>query len=160
MSRALQECPQSGCLWAAAIFLEDHSARKARSVDSLKKCQVCLCSFLCSFICSSIFSLITSSWRKAWSVDLLKKCQVCIDSADITWLLIINRPTYRRYDGTIMFVQSGVDVCPDVRESLFTLSCVTETHQLFLNIFSLLMYLCKRNSLTRTVYFFIAYVPV
>jgi len=39
MSRALQECPQSGCLWAAAIFLEDHSARKARSVDSLKKCQ-------------------------------------------------------------------------------------------------------------------------
>ena len=39
MARALQECPNSGILWSAAIFLEDHARRKSRSVDALKKCQ-------------------------------------------------------------------------------------------------------------------------
>ena len=53
------------------------------------------------------------------------------------------RPTYRRYDGTITFIQRGVNVCqyvplsgcPSVR------MLVRETHQKNLCIFSL--YLCK-----------------
>lgn len=36
MSRALQECPTSGLLWAEAIFLEPKPKRKTKSVDALK----------------------------------------------------------------------------------------------------------------------------
>ncbi len=39
MSRALQECPHSGILWAEAIFLESKPQRKTKSVDALKKCE-------------------------------------------------------------------------------------------------------------------------
>ena len=38
MSRALQECPNSGPLWSRAIELEAKSAQSAKSVDALKKC--------------------------------------------------------------------------------------------------------------------------
>ena len=37
MSRALQECPKSGVLWAEAIFMENKPGRKSKSVDALKK---------------------------------------------------------------------------------------------------------------------------
>jgi len=39
MSRALQECPNSGKLWAEAIFMENRPQRKTKSVDALKKCE-------------------------------------------------------------------------------------------------------------------------
>jgi len=39
MSKALQECPQSGKLWALAIELEPKYQKNARSVDALKKCE-------------------------------------------------------------------------------------------------------------------------
>ncbi|KAJ1970065.1 U4/U6 x U5 tri-snRNP complex subunit Prp1 [Dispira parvispora] len=38
VSKALQDCPTSGLLWAEAIFLEPRAQRKARSVDAMKKC--------------------------------------------------------------------------------------------------------------------------
>ncbi|CEP02575.1 unnamed protein product (mitochondrion) [Plasmodiophora brassicae] len=38
MSRALQECPQSGILWAKAIELEPRPKRRGKSYDALKKC--------------------------------------------------------------------------------------------------------------------------
>ena len=39
MSRALQKCPNSGVLWAEAIFLEARPQRKTKSVDGLRKCE-------------------------------------------------------------------------------------------------------------------------
>ena len=39
LARGLQECPESGVLWSLAIWMEPRPARKARSVDALKKCQ-------------------------------------------------------------------------------------------------------------------------
>lgn len=36
---ALQECPNSGILWAEAIFLEPRPQRKTKSVDALRKCE-------------------------------------------------------------------------------------------------------------------------
>jgi len=39
MSRALQECPTSGILWAKAIELEPKQGQNAKSVDALKKCE-------------------------------------------------------------------------------------------------------------------------
>ncbi|RKP34322.1 hypothetical protein BJ085DRAFT_36399 [Dimargaris cristalligena] len=38
VSKALQECPSAGQLWAEAIFLEPRPQRKTRSVDAMKKC--------------------------------------------------------------------------------------------------------------------------
>jgi pre-mRNA-processing factor 6 len=38
LAKALQECPNSGILWAEAIEMETPPQRKARSVDALKKC--------------------------------------------------------------------------------------------------------------------------
>lgn len=35
----MQECPQSGILWAESIFLENRQQRKSRSVDALKRCE-------------------------------------------------------------------------------------------------------------------------
>jgi len=37
LARALQECPSSGLLWSLSILSEPRPARKARSVDALKK---------------------------------------------------------------------------------------------------------------------------
>ena len=37
LARALQECPQSGLLWATAIETEAKPQRKTKSVDALKK---------------------------------------------------------------------------------------------------------------------------
>lgn len=39
LSKALQECPTSGCLWAEAIFMTPRAQRKSKSVDALKKCE-------------------------------------------------------------------------------------------------------------------------
>ncbi|CAE7896931.1 STA1 [Symbiodinium sp. KB8] len=39
MSKALQECPTSGLLWAKAIELEPKQGQNAKSVDALKKCE-------------------------------------------------------------------------------------------------------------------------
>ncbi|CAK9022992.1 unnamed protein product [Durusdinium trenchii] len=39
MSKALQECPTSGILWAKAIELEPKQGQNAKSVDALKKCE-------------------------------------------------------------------------------------------------------------------------
>ena len=39
MAKALQECPNSGLLWAEAIFMESRPQRKTKSVDALKKCE-------------------------------------------------------------------------------------------------------------------------
>jgi len=39
MSRALQECPTSGIMWAKAIELEPKQGQNAKSVDALKKCE-------------------------------------------------------------------------------------------------------------------------
>jgi len=39
MSKALQECPTSGMLWAKAVELEPKQGQNARSVDALKKCE-------------------------------------------------------------------------------------------------------------------------
>ncbi|VDP22053.1 unnamed protein product [Soboliphyme baturini] len=39
LARALQECENSGILWAEAIFLEPRAARKTKSVDALRKCE-------------------------------------------------------------------------------------------------------------------------
>lgn len=36
---AMQECPNSGILWAEAIFLEPRPQRKTKSVDALKRCE-------------------------------------------------------------------------------------------------------------------------
>ncbi|PRP84246.1 hypothetical protein PROFUN_08266 [Planoprotostelium fungivorum] len=38
LSKALQECPTSGILWAEAIDLEKPKQRRAKSVDALKRC--------------------------------------------------------------------------------------------------------------------------
>jgi pre-mRNA-processing factor 6 len=38
LSKALQECPTSGVLWAAAIQFAARAQRRARSVDALKRC--------------------------------------------------------------------------------------------------------------------------
>ncbi|GJQ15786.1 hypothetical protein GpartN1_g7577.t1 [Galdieria partita] len=38
LSKALQECPDSGRLWAVAIELESSKQRRARSVDALTRC--------------------------------------------------------------------------------------------------------------------------
>eukprot|EP00871_Galdieria_phlegrea_P002713 jgi/Galph1/3442/GphlegSOOS_G2112.1 len=38
LSKALQECPDSGRLWALAIELESSKQRRARSVDALTRC--------------------------------------------------------------------------------------------------------------------------
>lgn len=35
----MQECPNSGILWAEAIFLEARPQRKTKSVDALKRCE-------------------------------------------------------------------------------------------------------------------------
>ncbi|CAD6208449.1 GSCOCG00003461001-RA-CDS [Cotesia congregata] len=39
MAKALQECPNSGLLWAEAVFMEPRPQRKTKSVDALKKCE-------------------------------------------------------------------------------------------------------------------------
>ncbi|XP_055508579.1 pre-mRNA-processing factor 6-like [Leucoraja erinacea] len=39
MAKALQECSNSGILWAEAVFLEARPQRKTKSVDALKKCE-------------------------------------------------------------------------------------------------------------------------
>lgn len=39
LSKALQECPNAGCLWAEAIFMTIRPQRKMKSVDALKKCE-------------------------------------------------------------------------------------------------------------------------
>ena len=39
LARALQECPNSGLLWAEAIQMEAKPQRKTKSVDALKKCE-------------------------------------------------------------------------------------------------------------------------
>jgi len=39
MAKAIQECPNSGILWAEAIFLAPRPQRKSKSVDALKKCE-------------------------------------------------------------------------------------------------------------------------
>lgn len=36
---ALQECPNSGILWAESIFMEPRPQRKTKCVDALKKCE-------------------------------------------------------------------------------------------------------------------------
>ncbi|KAJ2332029.1 U4/U6 x U5 tri-snRNP complex subunit Prp1, partial [Coemansia sp. RSA 2681] len=36
LSRALQECPRAGCLWAESVLLAERPRRKAASVDALK----------------------------------------------------------------------------------------------------------------------------
>lgn len=38
ISKALQECPNSGILWAAAIEMVPRPQRKTKSMDALKKC--------------------------------------------------------------------------------------------------------------------------
>ena len=38
MAKALQECPASGRLWAEAVAMAPRPARRARSVDALKRC--------------------------------------------------------------------------------------------------------------------------
>ena len=38
MAKALQECPASGQLWAEAVAMAPRPARRARSVDALKRC--------------------------------------------------------------------------------------------------------------------------
>ncbi|XP_057436053.1 protein STABILIZED1-like [Lotus japonicus] len=38
MAKALQECPNSGILWAASIEMVPHPLRKTKSMDALKKC--------------------------------------------------------------------------------------------------------------------------
>jgi pre-mRNA-processing factor 6 len=38
LAKGLQECPKSGILWAEAIEMETVQAKKARSVDALKRC--------------------------------------------------------------------------------------------------------------------------
>jgi len=38
LAKALQDCPKSGTLWAEAIEMESRAAKKARSVDALKRC--------------------------------------------------------------------------------------------------------------------------
>ena len=39
LARALQECPNSGLLWAEAIAMEPTKMRKTKSVDAMKKCE-------------------------------------------------------------------------------------------------------------------------
>lgn len=39
MSRALQECPTSGVLWAEALFLEARPQRKTKSIDAVQACE-------------------------------------------------------------------------------------------------------------------------
>lgn len=39
LAKALQDCPNSGPLYAEAIFMESRQQRKARSVDALKRCE-------------------------------------------------------------------------------------------------------------------------
>lgn len=39
MARALQDCPNSGLLWAESVFLEPRPQRKTKSVDALKRCE-------------------------------------------------------------------------------------------------------------------------
>ena len=39
LSRAMQECPASGRLWAEAIESAIRPARKTKSIDALKKCE-------------------------------------------------------------------------------------------------------------------------
>ena len=39
MSKALQEVPTSGILWAEAIFMEDRAKRKAKNADALKRAE-------------------------------------------------------------------------------------------------------------------------
>lgn len=39
VSKALQEIPDSGILWAEAIFMESPKQRKTKSVDALKRCE-------------------------------------------------------------------------------------------------------------------------
>lgn len=39
MAKALQECPDSGILWAEAIFMEPRPQRRTKSIDALKKCE-------------------------------------------------------------------------------------------------------------------------
>ncbi|GIY90401.1 pre-mRNA-processing factor 6 [Caerostris extrusa] len=39
MAKAMQECSNSGILWAEAIFLEPRPQRKTKSVDALKRCE-------------------------------------------------------------------------------------------------------------------------
>ena len=79
---------------------------------------------------------------------------MCFSGGGLDHKINIIRPTYRRYDGTITFIQRGVNVCPSVR--LFVCPSVRmlvrETHQKDFCIFSL--YLCKRNSLEGLVHFF------
>ncbi|GBE60413.1 U5 snRNP-associated protein 102 kDa [Babesia ovata] len=38
ISAALQEFPDSGCLWARAIFLEERNAQNSKAVDALNQC--------------------------------------------------------------------------------------------------------------------------
>lgn len=39
IAKALQECSNSGILWAEAINLEPRAHRKTKSIDALKKCE-------------------------------------------------------------------------------------------------------------------------
>ena len=39
LSRALQECPNSGLLWSEAIFMEQRPSRTTKLVDALHKCE-------------------------------------------------------------------------------------------------------------------------
>lgn len=39
IARALQECPNSGLLWAEAIFMEPRPQRRMKSMDACKKCE-------------------------------------------------------------------------------------------------------------------------
>lgn len=39
LAKALQECPNSGLLWAEAIHMEARPQRRTKSIDALKKCE-------------------------------------------------------------------------------------------------------------------------
>ncbi|KAJ1980509.1 U4/U6 x U5 tri-snRNP complex subunit Prp1 [Dimargaris xerosporica] len=68
LAKALQECPQSGLLWAESLALAPRAQRKGRSVDAMKKCQ-------------DDPILITAIARLFWSERKLDKARVWFERA-------------------------------------------------------------------------------
>ncbi|OLL24837.1 Pre-mRNA-splicing factor prp1 [Neolecta irregularis DAH-3] len=68
MAKALQECPKSGNLWSAAIFMEPRPQRKTRSVDALRACD-------------SDSVLITTVSRLFWAERKIDKAKTWFERA-------------------------------------------------------------------------------
>lgn len=83
MAKALQECPNSGFLWAESIFLEARPQRKAKSVSKITSAEfICISCLLNYFLqvdalkkCEHDPQVLLAVSRLFWSERKISKCR-------------------------------------------------------------------------------------